>query len=77
MKKNFRIILGFILLPIYVGLYFADRVICVINPLVNHFDIRIWFKNLDELKNSLIRVTIVTFVLSLVFALKYLFQWLL
>ena len=77
MKKNFRIILGFILLPIYVGLYFADRVICVINPLVNHFDIRIWFKNLDELKNSLIRVTIVTFILSLVFALKYLFQWLL
>jgi hypothetical protein len=76
MKKYLKITLGLILLPIYIGLYFADRAICVINPLVNHFDIRIWFKNLDELKNSLIRVTIVTFVLTLVFSLKYLFSWL-
>jgi len=76
MKKYLKISLGLILLPIYLGLYFTDRAICVFNPLVSHFDIRVWFKDLDELRNSLIRVTIISFVLFLVFSIKYLFAWL-
>lgn len=60
MKNVFKKIFGFLVSIIFVVIYFYDRAICVFIPLVNHFDIRIWLKNQDEIANSLIRTLVVT-----------------
>ena len=60
MKNLLKKILGFIIAPIFVSIYFYDRLLCVIIPLVNHFDIRIWLKDEEEIRNSLIRTIVVT-----------------
>jgi len=66
MKKKFKNILGVFLAPIFITIYFIDRTICLFIPLVNHFDIRIWFKHEDEIRNSLIRTIVVGSILGIV-----------
>lgn len=66
-KNVLRKIFGSVLLPIFVIIYLYDRAICVLIPIVNHFDIRIWLKNEEEIQNSLIR----TIVISITIAVGY------
>jgi hypothetical protein len=62
MKSILRKIFGSILLPIFVVIYLYDRAICVLIPIVNHFDIRIWLKNEEEIQNSLIRTIVISII---------------
>lgn len=71
MKNILKKILGFIIAPIFVSIYFADRLLCVIIPVVNHFDIRIWLKDEEEIRNSLIRTIVVGFIVGVVSLIKY------
>ena len=71
MKNILKKILGFIIAPIFVSIYFTDRLLCVIIPVVNHFDIRIWLKDEEEIRNSLIRTIVVGFIVGVVSLIKY------
>ncbi len=73
MNKTLKKIIGVIIAPIFIGIYFYDRLICVFIPIVNSFDIRIWFNDEEELRNSLVRTIIVSFG----FGITYLIKWLL
>jgi hypothetical protein len=72
MKNILKKILGFIIAPIFISIYFIDRMLCVVIPVVNHFDIRIWFKDEEEIRNSLIRTIVVGFIVGVVSLVKYL-----
>lgn len=71
MKSVLRKIFGGILAPIFVLIYLYDRAICVFIPLVNHFDIRIWLKDEDEIRNSLVRTVIISFIAGVVTFIKW------
>lgn len=72
MNKITKKIIGVLVAPIFIAIYFYDRFICVFIPIVNSFDVRIWFNDEDEIRNSLIR----TIVVSFVFGVTYLIKWL-
>jgi hypothetical protein len=74
MKKIFKQIVGVLILPLFLALYFFDRIICVVIPTVNNYDIRIWFKHEEELRNTLIRTVIVSAIIGLTFFIKYLWN---
>ena len=72
MNKIFKKIIGAVVAPIFLSIYFADRAICIFIPIVNSFDIRIWFNDEEEIRNSLIRTVVVSSVVGLTFAIRYL-----
>lgn len=66
MKKFLKKCLGVLLAPIFIAIYFLDRAICVFIPLVNNFDVRIWLKDEEEIRNSLIRTIVVGSIFGLI-----------
>lgn len=75
MKKVFKKIFGWVLAPIFIAIYFYDRAICVLIPLVNHFDVRIWLKDEEEIGNSLIRTIVVTIAGAVAYGCVTFVKW--
>ena len=67
MKNVLKKIFSVLMAIIFVVIYFYDRAICFFIPVVNHFSIRIWFNDEEEIRNSLIR----TIVVSISWAVTY------
>ena len=61
MRNLFKKIFSSIVGAIFVLIYFYDRAICFFIPVVNHFNIRIWLKDDEEIGNSLVRTIVVSF----------------
>ena len=72
MKKTIKKIIGILVAPIFLGVYFYDRVICLFIPVVTHFDIRIWFNDEEEIRNSLVRTIVVSIGYGVFNLIKYL-----
>ena len=77
MKNVFKKIFGFVVSIIFAMIYFYDRAICVFIPLVNHFDIRIWLKDEEELKNSLVRTIVVSVTGAVAYGCVLFVKWVL
>jgi hypothetical protein len=72
MNKTTKKIIGVLVAPIFIAIYFYDRFICLFIPIVNSFDVRIWFNDEEEIRNSLIRTLVVSFFIGLTLAVRYL-----
>lgn len=75
MKKVFKRIFGWIIAPVFIMIYFLDRAICVFIPLVNHFDVRIWLKDEEEIGNSLIRTIVVAIAGAVTYGCVTFVKW--
>ena len=74
MKKSKKKLIGVLIDPIFIAIYFYDRFICNFIPIVNSFDIRVWFNDEEEIRNSLIRTIIVSFFIGVVYLIKWLWN---
>lgn len=65
MKKVFKAIIGVVLAPIFLCLYFADRLTLVTLPWLESKTLMSWFRNISAIVESLIRVVFVVIVVGL------------
>ena len=71
LKKVFSIFTAII----FVVIYFYDRAICFFIPVVNHFNIKIWFNDEEEIRNSLIRTIVVSFSWAVTYGCVTFIKW--
>jgi hypothetical protein len=72
-KEIFKFIIGVILTPILLALYFIDRQLLVILPHLQLLTIRKWFDNIDNIIQSSVRIVAVTAIVLLVKFIIWLF----
>ncbi len=73
-KRNsfVRIILGIVLTPILIALYFADKALLVMLPHLQSETIMKWFGNIDKIGQSALRIIAVV----IIYLVAQLFIWL-
>lgn len=57
-----RMIVGIILTPLLITLYFSDRILLVFLPHISAETIMKWFGNIDKIGQSLLRIMAISFV---------------
>jgi hypothetical protein len=74
MNKNeiFKFIIGVILTPILLAIYFVDRQLLVILPHLQLMTIRKWFEKVDNIIQSSVRIVA---IIAIVLLVKFFF-WL-
>lgn len=65
MKKVFKVIVGIVLAPIFLTLYFADRLLLVALPWLESKTMMSWFRDDKVILESVIRVVSVLVTLGL------------
>lgn len=71
--KKLRLTFGIMLMPLFAIIYFADRIMTIFMPWIEHVKINKWFAGQKEMVASFIRVL----TALLLFGLYSLFIWLL
>lgn len=73
-KKIVKNLIGIVLIPIFLVLFYADRVLSIWIPIVTIYDIRTWFGNEKEMANSIVRFIVLGLLTLLIYTLVQIFN---
>jgi len=75
-NKIFRLLAGFLLIPIMFSIYFIDRSIYSINPFVTHYRFKDWKQGTERIKASVVRIIGLIIIVLIITVFKLIMKFL-